>query len=167
MTRVRTIVVGTDGSDTATRAVARAAELALESGAVLHIVMAYKPHSVQKIQALRASLPEEFRSSVSADSEAQGTMRRAAEHASKMGVKVETHLATGDPAKVILKTAEDLDADVVVVGNKWIERRIRGSVPSGVNRGADRDVLIVDTTSAQRRRAPEQRPRTASSLAGT
>jgi len=63
--------------------------------------------------------------------------------------------------------AEDLDADVVVVGNKWIERRIRGSVPSGVNRGADRDVLIVDTTSAQRRRAPEQRPRTASSLAGT
>ena len=48
MTRVRTIVVGTDGSDTATRAVARAAELASESGAVLHIVMAYKPHSVQK-----------------------------------------------------------------------------------------------------------------------
>ena len=149
MTRVRTIVVGTDGSDTATRAVARAAELASESGAVLHIVMAYKPHSVQELHALRASLPEEFRWSVSADSEARITLRQAAEHASKMGVKVETHLATGDPAKVILKTAEDLGADVVVVGNKWIERRIRGSVPSGVNRGADRDVLIVDTTSAR------------------
>ena len=149
MTRIQTIVVGTDGSETASRAVARAAELALETGAALHIVMAYKAHSVQKLQTLRASLPEEFRSSVSADSEAQGTMRRAAEHASKMGVKVETHLATGDPAKVILKTAQELGADVVVVGNKWIERRIRGSVPGGVNRGADRDVLVVDTTSAR------------------
>ena len=148
MTRVQTIVVGTDGSETASRAVARAAELALETGAVLHIVMAYKAHSVQKLQTLRASLPEEFRSSVSADSEAQITVRHAADQASRMGVRVETHLATGDPAKVCLETAQHLGADVVVVGNKWIERRIRGSVPSGVNRGADRDVLIVDTTSA-------------------
>ena len=147
MTRIQTIVVGTDGSETATRAVARAAELASETGAVLHIVMAYKAHSVQKLQALRASLPEEFRSSVSADSEARITLRQAAEHASKMGVKVETHLASGDPAKVILKTAQDLGADVVVVGNKWIERRIRNSVPSGVSQGADRDVLLVNTTS--------------------
>jgi nucleotide-binding universal stress UspA family protein len=166
MTRIQTIVVGTDGSETATRAVTRAAELALETGAVLHIVMAYKPHSVQKLETLRASLPEEFRSLVSADSEAQITLRRAAEHASTMGVKVETHLATGDPAEVILKTAQDLGADVVMVGNKGIERRVRGSVPGGVNRGADRDVLIVDTTSAQRRRGSERRPQTASSLAG-
>ena len=149
MTRVQTIVVGTDGSETASRAVARAAELALETGAVLHIVMAYKAHSVQKLQTLRASLPEEFRSSVSADSEAQITVRHAADQASRMGVRVETHLATGDPAKVILETAQHLGADVVVVGNKWIERRIRGSVPGGVNRGADRDVLVVDTTSAR------------------
>jgi len=149
MTRIQTIVVGTDGSETASRAVARAAELASETGAVLHIVMAYKAYSVQKLQALRASLPEEFRSSVSADSEARITMRHAAEQASKTGVKVQTHLATGDPAKVILKTAQDVGADVVVVGNKWIERRIRGSVPGGVNRGADRDVLVVDTTSAR------------------
>ena len=174
MTRVQTIVVGTDGSETASRAVARAAELALETGAVLHIVMAYKAHSVQKLQTLRASLPEEFRSSVSADSEAQITVRHAADQASRMGVRVETHLATGDPAKVILETAQHLGADVVVVGNKWIERRIRGSVPGGVNRGADRDVLIVDTTSARsvrrddvgRGRTSERRAQTASSLLG-
>ena len=147
MTRIQTIIVGTDGSETATRAVARAAELASETGAVLHIVMAYKAHSVQELHALRASLPEEFRWSVSADSEARITLRQAAEHASKMGVKVETHLATGDPAKVILKTAQDLGADVVVVGNKRIERRIRKSVPIDVSQGADRDVLLVNTTS--------------------
>jgi nucleotide-binding universal stress UspA family protein len=147
MTRIQTIIVGTDGSETATRAVARAAELASETGAVLHIVTAYKAHSVQKLEALRASLPEEFRSSVSADSEAQATLRHAADHASKMGARVETHLATGKPAKVILQTAQDLGADVVVVGNKRIERRIRRSVPSGVSQGADRDVLLVNTKS--------------------
>jgi nucleotide-binding universal stress UspA family protein len=149
MTRIQTIIVGTDGSETASRAVARAAELASETGAVLHIVMAYKAHSVQELQALRASLPEEFRWSVSADSDAQNTLRHAAQHASKMGVKVETHLAIGKPAKVILQTAQHLGADVVVVGNKRIERKIRGSVPSGVSHGADRDVLLVHTTSAR------------------
>jgi nucleotide-binding universal stress UspA family protein len=147
MTRIQTILVGTDGSETATRAVARAAELASETGAVLHIVMAYKALSVQELHTLRASLPEEFHSSVSAESEARITLRQAAEHTSKMGVVVETHLATGDPAEVILKTARDLDADVVVVGNKGIERRIRKSVPSGVSQGADREVLLVNTTS--------------------
>jgi nucleotide-binding universal stress UspA family protein len=149
MTQIQTIVVGTDGSETANRAVARATELALETGAVLHIVMAYKPTSVRKLQAQRASLPEEFGWSLSADSDAQNILRYAAAHASKMRVKVETHLATGNPAKVIIKTAQDLGADIVVVGSKGIERRIRRSVPSGVSQDADRDVLIVDTTSAR------------------
>jgi nucleotide-binding universal stress UspA family protein len=116
MTRIQTVLVGADGSKTASRAVASAAEMASKTGAVLHIVMAYKAPSVRKLQAQRASLPEEFRWSVTADSEAQHIVRNAAEHASKMGVKVETHLATGNPAKVILKSAQDLGADIVVVG---------------------------------------------------
>jgi nucleotide-binding universal stress UspA family protein len=149
MTHIQTIVVGTDGSETATRAVARAAELASETGAVLHVVMAYKATSVRKLQAQRALLPDEFRWSLSADSEAESILRSAATHASKLGVEVETHLAAGNPAEVIIKTARDLGADVVVVGNKGIERRIRPSVPSGVSQDADRDVLIVDTTSAR------------------
>jgi nucleotide-binding universal stress UspA family protein len=128
--------------------------LASERGVVLHIVTAYKALSVQKLHALRASLPEEFRCSVSADSEAKEILRHAAKHASKVGAKVETHLAAGDPAKVILKTAQDLGADVIVVGNKWIERRIRTSVPGGVSQGADRDVLVVDTTSARQTAGP-------------
>jgi nucleotide-binding universal stress UspA family protein len=149
--------------------------MASKTGAVLHIVMAYKAPSVQKLEAQRASLPLEFRCSVSADSEAQGIVRNAAEHASKMGVKAETHLATGKPAKVILKVAQDLGADIVVVGSKRIERRIRRSVPSSVSQDADRDVLLVHTTSARSvrrydfgrgRRASERRPQTARSLAG-
>ena len=176
MTRIQTIIVGTNGSEAASRAVARAAELASETGAVLHIVTAYKTPSVQKLQAQRASLPEEFWWSVSADSEAQDILRCAAKHASKMGVTAETHLATGNPAKVILKTAQDLSADIVVVGSKRIERKIRRSVPGSVSRNSDRDVLVVHTTSAQtvhrydfgrRRRASERRHQAATSLASS
>jgi nucleotide-binding universal stress UspA family protein len=149
MTQIQTILVGTDGSETANRAVARAAEMASETGAALHIITAYKAPSVQKLQAQRASLPEEFRCSVSGDSDAQDIVRNAAELASKMGIKVATHLATGNPAKVIIKKAHDLGADIVVVGHKGIERKIRRSVPGAVSQGADRDVVLVDTTSAR------------------
>jgi len=176
MTHIQTIVVGTDGSETATRAVARATELASETGAALHIVTAYKPTSVRKLQAQRASLPEEFGWSLSADSEAQNVLRHAAKHAALIGVKVKTHLATGRPAKVIIETAQDLGADIVVVGSKGIQRKIRRSVPSGVSQGAERDVLIVDTTSApggrrhnfgRGRQASERRPQIATSVAGS
>jgi len=93
-----------------------------------------------------------------------------------MGVKAETHFATGNPAKVILKKARDVGADLVVVGCKGIQRKIRGSVPNSVSQGADRDVLIVHTTSARSvlrfdigrgRRAQERRSQAAGSLAGT
>jgi nucleotide-binding universal stress UspA family protein len=176
MTQIQTIVVGTDGSETADRAVARATELASETGAVLHIVTAYKPTSIRKLQALRASLPDEFGSSLSADSEAQTIVDRAAARASKMGVKAKTHLAAGKAATVIIKAAQDLGADIVVVGNKGIERKIRRSVPNGVSHDADRDVLIVDTTSARGvrryelgrgRQASERRPQIATSVAGS
>jgi len=176
MTRIQTIIVGTDGSETADRAVARAAELASEGGAVLHIVTAYKEPSVQQLEAQRASLPEEFRWSVSSNNEAQYVLKCAAALASRMGVKAETHFATGNPAKVILDKARDLGADLVVVGCKGIQRKIRGSVPNSVSQGADRDVLIVHTTSARSvlrfdigrgRRAQERRSQAAGSLAGT
>jgi nucleotide-binding universal stress UspA family protein len=171
MTRIQTILVGTDGSETASAGVARAAEMASKTDAVLHIVMAYKAPSVKKLEARRASLPEEFRYSVSADSEARGIVRNAAEHASKMGVKAETHLATGNPAKVILNSAQDLGADIVVVGRKRVERRIRRSVRQDDNL----DFLLLQTTPARSvrrydfgrgRRASERRPQTAGSLVG-
>jgi nucleotide-binding universal stress UspA family protein len=47
MTRIRTILVGTDGSDTARSAVRHAADMASKTGAVLHIVLAYNEPSVQ------------------------------------------------------------------------------------------------------------------------
>jgi nucleotide-binding universal stress UspA family protein len=154
----QTILVGTNGSETANRAVARAAELASQTGRVLHIVTVYKAPSVQQLEARRASLPEEFRWSVSADSEAQDILRDAAGLASRMRVKVvETHHSTGDPAKAILRTAQDVSADLVVIGSKGIERRILGSVPSSV--AAGRRSRRPDRAHDLKRRASMSAPR--------
>ena len=139
------IVVGTDGSPTAAKAVARAIELASTTGDALHIVTAYRPVSIAKLEADRASLPAEFRWALSADGDAQATLQAAAKLAQEAGVSAETYALEGDPAAAILGTAERIDAHLVVVGSKGIERRIRGSVPNTVTQDANCDVLVVHT----------------------
>lgn len=139
------ILVGTDGSATADKAVARAIELAATTGDALHIVTAYRPVSIGKLEADRAMLPAEFRWALSADGDAQATLQAAALAAQKAGVTAETHALEGDPAAAILNTAERVDAHLIVVGSRGIERRIRGSVPNTVTQDANRDVLVVHT----------------------
>jgi nucleotide-binding universal stress UspA family protein len=140
------VVVGTDGSERANRAVERAVELVSSTGGRLHIVTAYRPPSVQKLERARASAPAEIQWRISADSEAQAALRDAAKKASQAGVQAETYAEQGDPAKVILDTAGRLGAKLVVVGSKGVERRVLGSVPHSVSQQAECDVLIVHTT---------------------
>jgi nucleotide-binding universal stress UspA family protein len=139
------IVVGTDGSATADKAVTRAIELAAVTGDALHVVTAYRPTSIGKLESDRALLPEEFRWVLSADGEAQAILKAAALRAEAAGVTTATHALEGDPAAAILNTAERLEARLVVVGSKGIERRIRGSVPNTVTQDANCDVLVVHT----------------------
>jgi nucleotide-binding universal stress UspA family protein len=141
----QTIVVGTDGSETAREAVRRAAELARLSGGTLHIVSAYRPVSAHKLDAQRRALPEEFRWSLSADAELQNTLQAALLMATEAGATAQTVGRVGDPVDVILSTAEELNADLIVIGSKGIERRILGSVPNSVVHDAQCDVLVVHT----------------------
>jgi len=142
----KTIVVGTDGSPTATKAVARAVELASRTGDTLHIVTVFRPVSLRKLEEDRAELPPEFRWQLGADSDAKSTLTAAALLAKRAGVPMETHAASGDPAEAILNIARELGAELVVVGSKGIERRIRGSVPNTITQDATCDVLVVHTT---------------------
>ena len=137
------IVVGTDGSLTADRAVARAAEIAAGTGDALHVVTAHKPGPEgASDSAGRPAPPGE----TSAAEDARATLRAAAALARQVGVEVATHARPGDPAKVILAVAGELRAGLVVVGSRGIERRIFGSVPSAVTHDASCDVLVVHTT---------------------
>ncbi|HKH88801.1 MAG TPA: universal stress protein, partial [Acidimicrobiales bacterium] len=130
---------------TATKAVARAIELASRTGDALHIVTAYKPIPLAKLDNDRGQVPDEFQWRISADGEAQSLLEVASEMAKEAGVAAETHAVDSDPAAAILGTTELLDAHLIVVGSRGIERRIRGSVPYTVAQNANCDVLVVYT----------------------
>ena len=72
-----------------------------------------------------------------------------AQQAADAGVSAHTHARQGDPADAILDVAEEIDADLVVVGNKGMtgaKRFLLGSVPNKVSHHAPCSVLIIRTT---------------------
>ena len=77
--------------------------------------------------------------------EAEGHLASIQKHTT---VHTQIHVLPGDPADVLLMVADEIKADLIVVGNKGMHgaRRILGSVPNSVAHGADCSVLIVDTT---------------------
>ncbi len=143
----RAIVVGTDGSDTARKAVERAAQLAEASGAELHLVSAYKSPTVMVTAPEVAVVvdQEEWRIAAQSEVERQLTSVQAS---LRPKLDVATHALPQDPAKAICETAQAVEADLIVVGNKGMKgmRRVLGSVPSSVAHHAPCDVLIVQTT---------------------
>jgi nucleotide-binding universal stress UspA family protein len=148
------IVVGTDGSETASAAVTRAAELAALSGATLHIVHAHRLVSAGQMgQAAAAGAATFDLHSVNqgiAD-EGRTICSRAVGQAETAGVKCETHVRDGDPAAALLDVAEAVGADLIVVGNRGmagVKRFVLGSVPNKVSHRCPCSLLIVDTRTA-------------------
>ena len=170
MNAYQTLVVGTDGSDTSLRAVDHAAALAAAVNAKLIIATAHLPN-VDKGGWGRPARPDRVidgRAEVVLRDEGDYKMhgkapiyailREARERARAAGAKnIEArpilvgHL--GGPAHALSRLAEEVKADLLVVGNvglgtradKWL-----GSVPGNVLRRAKTDVLIVHTTDRHR-----------------
>jgi len=145
----RTVLVGTDGSDTSYRAVDRAASLAADAGARLLIVSAYQPADEAALAREKDILgPESYQLVGSAP--AEDNLGRARDRARQAGrVEVQTLAVQGDPVDVLRKVAEDREVDLIVVGNRGLNRlggRILGSVPADIARRSGVDVLIVHTT---------------------
>ena len=143
------IVVGTDGSDTATQAVREAVDMAKAVGATLELVSAYAPVSEQRLRAERRDAPEDMQWAINPKQEVELSLSDAADIAREAGVKVNTHARQGDPADAILDVAEEQNADVVIVGNKGMtgaKRFLLGSVPDKISHHAPCSVLIVRTT---------------------
>jgi nucleotide-binding universal stress UspA family protein len=147
----KTIVVGTDGSATATEAVRRAIELANAQGARLHVVTAYRPKIGRDATAQDDGLPEAWRWKASPGEVAEQTARAAAEKAAGFGLVVECHAQPGDPADVLVDVVEAVGADLLVIGNKGMRgagRMVIPSVPNRVSHRATCDILLVDTSAA-------------------
>jgi nucleotide-binding universal stress UspA family protein len=147
-----TILVGTDGSDTARTAVKSAIELAGQLGARLHIVSAYEPPSAQRLRRAGelATPGEDPDWTVSPHSDVLTLLEQARREAEQAGLSgVETFARQGDAADAILDVAEEQRADLIVVGNKGMtgaKRFLLGSVPNKVSHHAPCSVLIVRTT---------------------
>jgi nucleotide-binding universal stress UspA family protein len=133
-----TIVVGTNWSDTADAAFAKAVELAKANEARLHVVSAAEPAPAPVSGGSQWTARPDFQADVA--------LENALERLGGAGLEVEQHVRTADPAEAILAVAEQQGADLIVVGNKGMRRRVLGSIPNTVSHRAPCDVLIVQTT---------------------
>jgi nucleotide-binding universal stress UspA family protein len=142
------IVVGTDGSPTADKAVQAAADIARSWGSALHIVTAAKPKGARSGMAAASGAPlvDSGIGQVLAEEAAQA-VGEAAIGKYGDGLVAEAHAAQGNPDDVILATATEVGADLIVVGSKGMRgaRRYLGSVPNSVAHAADCAVLVVKT----------------------
>jgi len=145
----RSIVVGTDGSETASEAVRQAVELAKQIGARIEIVSAYEPVSRARLREEKSQTPDDLQWMINPREDVDATLSDAAETVKDAGVDVETYARQGDPADAILDVAEETNADLIVVGNKGMtgaKRFLLGSVPNKVSHHAPCSVLIIRTT---------------------
>jgi nucleotide-binding universal stress UspA family protein len=144
------IVVGTDGSDTANQAVTEAIQIAKAVGARLEIVSAYEPVSASRLREEAKQAPPDVEWMVNERADVESTLDAAKTRANEAGVEnVQTYARQGDPADAILDVAEEIGADLVVVGNKGMtgaKRFLLGSVPNKISHHAPSSVLIVRTT---------------------
>jgi len=143
------ILAGTDGSETAATAVAEAADLAARLGSKLLIVSAFPKVVASRLgeQAHHMPAPKHWR--IDYRAEAAHVLTTAVSSLGRADLSVETIAREGDPAEVLIKVAEERDADIIVVGNRGmaeVKRFLLGSVPSRVAHHAPCSVLIVRTT---------------------
>jgi nucleotide-binding universal stress UspA family protein len=143
----RSIVVGTDGSDTATQAVRQAIELARSVGARIELVSAYEPVSDARLRE-EIVVPEDLHWIINPREDVVATLEAAASEIRAAGIEVEVFARQGDPADAILDVAEERGSDLIVVGNKGMtgaKRFLLGSVPNKVSHHAPCSVLIIRT----------------------
>ena len=138
---ISTIAVGTDGTATATEAVKQAAEIARQVGAKLVLLSVFEDSpggsAGEDIELQWASNPA---------ARVRSMLERLEEDLTLEGIKTESRATSGEPGKALVQLAEESGADLLVIGNKGMQRRVLGSVPNTVTHHASCSVLVVKTT---------------------
>ena len=143
---VQTVAVGTDGSGTADKAVEFAIDLAARYEARIVFISAYNPASESRLKREGRDVPDDLQWMINPAEDVDATLRDCEERAEERGLRWASEARQGDPAKILVELAESNGADVLVIGNKGMERRVLGSVPNSVSHHAPCSVLIVKTT---------------------
>ena len=144
----RCVVVATDGSPTAEVALLHAVGVAEACDARLHIVNARRSGGPMMAASLEtaAMVGHGVEAAVDAQASLASVLEERADELRGRGLDVAVHCGVGEPADVIVHHAEKLGADLIVVGNKGMHRRVLGSIPKAVSHRAPCSVLIVRTT---------------------
>jgi nucleotide-binding universal stress UspA family protein len=160
MNTYRKVVVGTDGSDSSLRAVDRAAAIAAQENAKLIIASAFQP-VIERGGWSRPPSHDHIVDPRAADSlggegykmhgaaHVYEILQEARDRAKAAGAQdIDEQAIEGAPVDALVKLAEQIDADLVVVGDVGLDSvagRLLGSVPANVARRAKVDILIVHT----------------------
>ena len=142
----KVVVVGTDGSPNAEKAVRAAAAIAREQDAKLHVVTGSRPMTPEQLYELKRSLPDEFWPQLHADYFSEERLAAAEGICNSVGVEAITHSHSASGAEAVLDVAESHDADLIVVGSRGegtAKRLIHGSVSTKVLHHAPCSVLVV------------------------
>lgn len=137
------VAVGTDGSGTADEAVREAAEIARRFEAKLVLLSAFERSKGSSAPTAR-NVELQWTSNSSA--RVRSMLERLEETLRRDGIDCETRVDEGEPGEVLVRLAEECGADLLVIGNKGMKRRVLGSVPNTVTHKASCSVLVVKTT---------------------
>lgn len=158
------ILVGTDGSPTATRAVGMAAKLAATLGIKPTVVCVYTPPTEQELKRMASpqdpveqwsasrrsrDVPDEFRWRIAGAAQAEDILDRAAEHAAAQGAVAEVRAVEGHPAETLISVAEGESFDLIAIGSVGMsgpKRFMLGNVPHRISHHAPTDILILHTS---------------------
>jgi nucleotide-binding universal stress UspA family protein len=143
---IKTVAVGTDGSDTAAKAVEFALDLASRYEAKIVFLSAYRKVSESRLERESRDAPEDVQWQINPAEDVEPALRDAEDAAREKGLDTTSEAKDGDAAKVLVELAEKHDADILVIGNKGMKRKVLGSVPNTVSHNAGCAVLIVKTT---------------------
>lgn len=137
-----TVVVGTNWSETAEVALVKALELTRAGGGRLHVVTASPPSPPP---ASGRSAGASGSGSLGPGFQADVVLERTLDRLGANDVDVKQHTVTAEPGDAILTVADQVGADLIVVGNQGMHRRVLSSIPNTVSHRATCDVLIVQT----------------------
>ena len=145
---VRRVMVGTDRSETASRAVEWAASFAERFGAELHVVQVIVPEH-----------PADTEHGAAEATRARGVADELQHYATGIAGELgRAHVVIDDdPAMAIVRSSEDQGIDVLVVGNAGMAGRkefLLGNVPNRISHNARCTVIIVNTVNGQTMAVP-------------
>jgi nucleotide-binding universal stress UspA family protein len=143
---IATVAVGTDGSATAKKAVIAALDLAERYGARIVFVSSYAPVDEVRLRHEKRDAPVEVQWTINPEEDVDATLRECEQLAEERGLRWASEAAQGDPADILVALADRHDADVLVIGNRGMRRRVLGSVPNSVTHQANCTVYLVKTT---------------------